>query len=98
MGRQLDKEPIGIILKKPQLLDFETKKFIFRNHPKLRRQMTGRRVHIEVDRNHLFQGSYNQVMNRSARELEGKVQVAFINEPGYDAGGIKRQWFLLVSR
>jgi len=78
-------------------LDFETKKFIFRNHPKLRRQ-TGRRVHIEVDRTHLFQGSYNQLMNRTVRELEGRVQVAFINEPGYDAGGLRREWFLLVSR
>lgn len=68
LGRELDKEPIGLILKKPHLLDFETKKFIFRNHPKLRRQ-TGRRVHIEVDRAHLFQGSYNQLMSRSLREL-----------------------------
>ena len=38
----------------------------------------------------MFQGSYNQLMNRTVRELEGKVQVAFINEPGYDAGGLKR--------
>ena len=67
-GRELEKEPIGIILKKPHLIDFETKKFIFRNHPKLRK-LSGRRVHIEVDRTHLFQGSYNQLMNRTVREL-----------------------------
>ena len=88
-GREIEKEPIGIILRKPQLLDFETKKFIFRNHPRLRKY-NGRRVHIEVDRTHLFQGSYNQLMSRDVRELEGKIQVSFVNEPGYDAGGLKR--------
>jgi len=29
-------------------------------------------------------------MQRTARELEGRIQVSFINEPGYDAGGLKR--------
>lgn len=96
-GRELEKEPIGIILKKPHLLDFETKKFIFRNHPRIRKQAR-HRLPIEVDRAHLFQGSYNQLMSRSARELEGRIQVSFINEPGYDAGGLKREWFLVVSR
>jgi hypothetical protein len=37
-------------------------------------------------------------MNRSLRELEGRIQVSFTNEQGYDAGGLKREWFLLVSR
>lgn len=55
-------------------------------------------MHIEVDRAHLFQGSYNQLMSRSVRELEGRIQVSFVNEPGYDAGGLKREWFLVVSR
>jgi len=37
-------------------------------------------------------------MTRTVRELEGRIQVSFINEPGYDAGGLKREWFLVVSR
>lgn len=97
LGKEIDKEPIGILLKRPQLMDFETKKFIFRNHSRIRR-LARHRVHIEVDRAHLFQGSYNQLMNRSVRELEGRIQVSFVNEPGYDAGGLKREWFLVVSR
>lgn len=37
-------------------------------------------------------------MNRTVKEIEGRIQVSFIDEPGYDAGGLKREWFLLVSR
>lgn len=36
-GRVLDKEPIGLILQLPHLLDFETKRFIFQHNPKLNR-------------------------------------------------------------
>jgi hypothetical protein len=97
LNKEIEKEPIGLLLKRPQLLDFETKKFIFRNHPRIRK-LSRHRVHIEVDRAHLFQGSYNQLMSRSLRELEGRIQVTFTNEPGYDAGGLKREWFLVVSR
>lgn len=48
-NRPLDKEPMGIILKMPHLLDFETKKFLFRKHPKIRRAARYR-VPIEVSR------------------------------------------------
>ena len=96
-GRELEKEPIGILLRRPQLLDFETKKFIFRNHPCLRRAAR-HRVPIEIDREHLFQSSFNQLMSRSIKELEGRIQVSFLNEQGYDAGGLKREWFLVTSR
>ena len=33
-GKSLSNEPIGIILRVPDLLDFNTKKMIFRKHPK----------------------------------------------------------------
>ena len=36
-NRVIEKEPMGIILKMPHLLDFETKKYLFRKHPKIRR-------------------------------------------------------------
>ena len=37
-GKTLEDQPIKIILKLPHLLDFETKRFLFQNHPKLLRQ------------------------------------------------------------
>lgn len=52
-GRSLDTEPIGLILKFPHLLDFETKRFIFQQNPKLHKSR--HRCVIEVSRLNLFQ-------------------------------------------
>jgi E3 ubiquitin-protein ligase HUWE1 len=37
-------------------------------------------------------------MGRSLREIEGRIHVSFKNEQGHDAGGLRREWFLLLSR
>jgi hypothetical protein len=58
MNKEIEKEPIGILLKRPQLLNFETKKLIFRYHPRIRK-LSHHSVHIEVDRAHLFQDAYD---------------------------------------
>lgn len=29
-------------------------------------------------------------MSKPAKELQGRIQVTFIDEPGYDAGGLAR--------
>jgi len=51
-----------------------------------------------VSRENIFQDSYNQIMARTPRELMGKINVTFIDEPGYDAGGIAREWFECLSK
>ena len=89
-GRSLENEPLKIILKFPKLLDFETKKFLFHQHPKIRKAHRGYRFNIEVTRENIFQESYNQVMARTPNELQGRLQIAFFNEPGIDAGGVAR--------
>ena len=95
-GKVLDAEPLGIILKLPHLLDFETKRYIFQHNPKLNK---GRgRFIIEVNRSNLFFDSFNQIMGKTARELEGRTKVVFVDEPAEDAGGVKKEWFLCVSR
>lgn len=88
-GKFLDGEPIGIILKLPHLLDFETKRYIFQHNPKLINK-TRHRFVIEVNRTNLFHESFNQIMGRTARELEGRVKVVFVDEPAEDAGGVKK--------
>ena len=95
-GRVLDKEPIGLILQLPHLLDFETKRFIFQHNPKLTKNRS--RFMIEINRRNLFMESYNQIMSHNARELQHRVKVQFLDEPAEDAGGVKKEWFLEVSR
>lgn len=45
---------------------------------------------IEVNRANILQESFNQIMSKTPKELEGKIQITFMDEPGYDAGGLKR--------
>jgi E3 ubiquitin-protein ligase HUWE1 len=37
-------------------------------------------------------------MKLSMKNLKGKIQVEFVNELGIDAGGLKREWYMLVSQ
>ena len=63
---------------------------MFHQHPKIRKAHRGYRFNIEVTRENIFQESYNQVMARTPNELQGRLQIAFFNEPGIDAGGVAR--------
>lgn len=75
-------------MKFPHLLDFDTKRFIFQKNPKLHRSR--QRCVIEISRLNLFQESYNQLMNKSLKELEGSIKVVFMDEQAEDAGGPKK--------
>lgn len=33
-----------------------------------------------------------------ASEMKGKFSIEFVNEEGMDAGGVSREWFLLLSK
>jgi hypothetical protein len=87
-GKSIDTEPIAILLKFPHLLDFETKKFIFQNNPKLQKHR--HKCILEINRLNLFQDSFNKLMGKSVRELEGNIKVVFLDERAEDAGGPKK--------
>lgn len=51
-----------------------------------------------VRRNHLFEDSYNAVMNvRDVEHLKARLYVRFEGETGLDYGGLAREWFYLLS-
>ncbi len=49
-------------------------------------------------RNDIFKDSYSQLSPRQANELFGKLHIEFSGEEGMDAGGVSREWFLLLSK
>ena len=57
---------MSMILKMPHLLDFETKKYLFRKHPKIRRG-SRYRLPIEVSRTNILQESFNQIMSKTPK-------------------------------
>ena len=46
----------------------------------------------------MFEDSFHQLRMRTAEELRGRLQVNFQGEEGIDAGGLTREWYMVLSR
>ena len=55
-------------------------------------------VKIKVRRNEVLADSFSQIMSLNPRFLAKRVRIIFQNEPGVDAGGLFREWCLLVTQ
>ena len=61
--------------------------------------LSGRRtMHLQLRRGQVFEDSFHQLRMRTAEELRGRLQVNFQGEEGIDAGGLTREWYLVLSR
>lgn len=57
-----------------------------------------RQVDIPCRRDHLFEDTYNVIMNtRDVETLKARLYVIFQGESGLDYGGLAREWFHLLS-
>jgi E3 ubiquitin-protein ligase HECTD2 len=54
-------------------------------------------LYIKVRRGNLLQDSFNSLESQET-ELKKRLRVEFVGEPGVDAGGLKKEWFLLLVR
>lgn len=54
-------------------------------------------LHIKVRRDNLLHDSF-EFFSTHEEELKKAIRVEFIGEPGIDAGGLKKEWFLLLVR
>lgn len=52
---------------------------------------------IRVRRDHIVQDSL-QYIKTNSDNLKKSLRVQFANEPGVDAGGLKKEWFLLLTK
>ena len=51
-----------------------------------------------INRDNLFADSYNYLKHRKAQEMNGKIEIKFIGEPGQDEGGLTKEWFQVISQ
>ena len=56
-----------------------------------------RKICIQVRRDFLLEDSLEAVMSLNPMELKHVWRFQFIGEEGVDAGGLKREWFQLIS-
>ncbi|KAI5959968.1 HUL4 [Candida margitis] len=54
-------------------------------------------LRIKVRRDHIVQDSMKAI-KQNLTNLKKSLKVQFINEPGVDAGGLRKEWFILLAK
>lgn len=83
-----------------KILDFETKKAFFEHKVRSETRSYSREMgtRLSVRRDCIFEDSFHQLMAMTSSELRYPITVKFFGEEGVDAGGLTREWFLVLSR
>jgi len=80
-------------------LKFENKRRYFFSQLKKSDHNSGRRsLNLQIRRHQVFEDSFNQLRMRPAEEMRSRLQVNFYGEEGVDAGGLSREWYMILSR
>eukprot|EP00177_Eucheuma_denticulatum_P008191 GFKZ01014909.1.p1 GENE.GFKZ01014909.1~~GFKZ01014909.1.p1 ORF type:complete len:1872 (+),score=326.79 GFKZ01014909.1:314-5929(+) len=86
-------------LRHPHAIDFDNKKAYFRNVIRKRSsEVHAGTIRINVRRDRVFDDSYHQLRLRTPDEMKGRLHVLFTQEEGVDAGGVTREWYIILAR
>ncbi|KAG7395551.1 hypothetical protein PHYBOEH_003640 [Phytophthora boehmeriae] len=99
---------LAALIKMPRCrayLAFDNKRTYFHSAMKRLRQTALRNhgggsssVRIPVRREHIFEDSYYALRMRNGTELRRKLHISFTGEEGIDAGGVTREWYMILAR
>ena len=53
---------------------------------------------IHIRRENVFEDSFRELHRRRPEEMKNRMYVVFEGEDGQDAGGLLREWFIIMSR
>ncbi|KAH3899481.1 E3 ubiquitin-protein ligase TOM1 SCDLUD_004925 [Saccharomycodes ludwigii] len=90
--------PFALLVKNSKVLDFDNKRFYFMG--KIEAESKDRqKLSIKVSREQVFMDSYRALFFKPVQEMKNcKLEVTFKDEQGVDAGGVKREWYQILSR
>ena len=91
--------PFSVLVDHIRLLDFDIKRKYFRTE--LERADDGVRredLTVHVRRDHVFEDSFRELHRRSADDWKNRFYIVFEGEEGQDAGGLLREWYMIISR
>uniref|UniRef100_A0A5K3F3P8 HECT-type E3 ubiquitin transferase n=1 Tax=Mesocestoides corti TaxID=53468 RepID=A0A5K3F3P8_MESCO len=98
----LSESAFTVFLTHPKALDFDVKRRFFRQRFQSINARNGVSRHddepVVVSRERIFEDSYSRLHRKSPAEWKRKFVIRFQNEEGQDAGGLLREWYLLMSR
>lgn len=86
-------------LRHPHAIDFDNKKAYFKNMIRQRSSEShASTIRISVRRDRVFHDSFHQLRVKSPEEMKGRLHVQFQGEEGVDAGGVTREWYIILAR
>ncbi|XP_068082120.1 E3 ubiquitin-protein ligase HUWE1 [Anabrus simplex] len=91
--------PFAVLVDHTRVLDFDVKRRYFRSE--LDRMDEGIRreeLAVHVRRSHVFEDSFRELHRRGADEWKNRFYIVFEGEEGQDAGGLLREWYVIISR
>lgn len=78
---------------------YDGKLQIFRSQVKSTQIRIPKNFEIRIRRNFIFEDSFSKISKiDEVEKLKAKLWIVFEEEPGLDYGGVKREWFCLLSR
>uniref|UniRef100_A0A8C7VL98 E3 ubiquitin-protein ligase HUWE1 n=1 Tax=Oncorhynchus mykiss TaxID=8022 RepID=A0A8C7VL98_ONCMY len=91
--------PFAVLVDYIRILDFDVKRKYFRQE--LERLDEGLRkedMAVHVRRDHVFEDSYRELHRKSPEDMKNRLYIVFEGEEGQDAGGLLREWYMIISR
>ncbi|KAJ3586121.1 hypothetical protein NHX12_012522 [Muraenolepis orangiensis] len=91
--------PFAVLVDYIRILDFDVKRKFFRQE--LERLDEGLRkedMAVHVRRDHVFEDSYRELHRKSPEDMKNRLYIVFEGEEGQDAGGLLREWYMIISR
>jgi E3 ubiquitin-protein ligase HUWE1 len=102
-SNNLSDEPYSVLIEfcrlHPSILDFDVKRRYFRQElDKLKDNIRGEDLAVHVKRSNVFDDSYRELNRRTADDWKHRFYIVFEGEEGQDAGGLLREWYLIISK
>lgn len=91
--------PFAVLVDYTKVLDFDVKRKYFRTELERRDQGLRREeTAVNVRRGSIFEDSFRELYRRSTEEWKNRFYIVFEGEEGQDAGGLLREWYMIISR
>ncbi|XP_044765781.1 E3 ubiquitin-protein ligase HUWE1 isoform X3 [Coccinella septempunctata] len=91
--------PFAVLVDHTRILDFDIKRRYFR--AELERMDAGVRreeTAVHVRRSNIFEDSFRELYRKTPEEWKNRFYIVFEEEEGQDAGGLLREWYVVISR
>ncbi|XP_028140389.1 E3 ubiquitin-protein ligase HUWE1 isoform X3 [Diabrotica virgifera virgifera] len=91
--------PFAVLVDHTRILDFDIKRRYFRTE--LERLDHGTRreeTAVHVKRGNIFEDSFRELFRKNPEDWKNRFYIVFEDEEGQDAGGLLREWYVIISR